>query len=242
MEKTKYIFDTTDLECKSNVLFAYQLADLAYKNESEIRRRVIELCGTNCKVDFLFGENIFGFIVDFRNVLFISFRGSQTIGDWISNFDIRLRPAFCGHVHYGFSKALESIPVSKISSIIMNINGQRIICLTGHSRGGALAVLAAALIKRNGYNVTALYTYGQPRVGAKTFAQWWYCNMDCIYLRIVNGYDIVASLPPEKIDLIFIVKTLLFVIELIVTMPFFVIAKILKNLIKNKHYTNGGII
>lgn len=38
------------------------------------------------------------------------------------------------------------------------------IYITGHSLGGALALFAAVELSLN-YTVTAVYTYGQPRVG-----------------------------------------------------------------------------
>jgi len=42
--------------------------------------------------------------------------------------------------------------------------------LTGHSLGGALAVLAAHILAAQGFNIHSVYTFGQPRVGDANFA------------------------------------------------------------------------
>jgi len=45
--------------------------------------------------------------------------------------------------------------------------------VTGHSLGGAVATLTAAELSTNtNYNVADVYTYGEPRVGNKKFADW----------------------------------------------------------------------
>lgn len=69
--------------------------------------------------------------------------------------------------------------------------------VTGHSLGGALAVVAALDIKATFGRVEQLYTYGQPRVGNQHFA-------DYLTSQVPNGYhvvhyaDIVPHLPPLK--------------------------------------------
>lgn len=45
--------------------------------------------------------------------------------------------------------------------------------VTGHSLGGALAILAAADIKSVGHKVDEVYTFGQPRVGNVAFSKWY---------------------------------------------------------------------
>lgn len=68
------------------------------------------------------------------------------------------------------------------------------IVLTGHSLGGALALLAAAYIHSIYVNVDQLYTMGQPRVGNNNFAQFM-TNLIPNTFRIVNYADVVPRIP-----------------------------------------------
>ncbi|GLR25087.1 hypothetical protein GCM10007875_01740 [Limnobacter litoralis] len=65
----------------------------------------------------------------------------------------------------------------------------------GHSLGGALANLNAALLQMRGYNV-ALYTLGSPRVGYLSFAHdMTKCIPETQIRRIMNPADPVAMVP-----------------------------------------------
>lgn len=74
--------------------------------------------------------------------------------------------------------------------------------ITGHSLGGALAVLAAALIysERQLAGLRPLlkgvYTYGQPMVGGPTFARHFDEKFGKKLFRHIYGNDIVPRLPP----------------------------------------------
>ncbi|EYC43147.1 hypothetical protein Y032_0502g2632 [Ancylostoma ceylanicum] len=68
---------------------------------------------------------------------------------------------------------------------------------TGHSLGGALAALAAVRTAKQGYrkrNQITIYTFGEPRVGDKTFAT----NFDALVpnsYRVVFRRDIIPHIP-----------------------------------------------
>lgn len=64
--------------------------------------------------------------------------------------------------------------------------------LTGHSHGGALAVLAATELNKL-YHIAAVYTFGAPRVGNKAFAR--HVEEDIRVYRIVNSKDFVPYFP-----------------------------------------------
>jgi lipase (class 3) len=74
--------------------------------------------------------------------------------------------------------------------------------ITGHSLGGALAVLATAIISVDP-GLTAIkeqlrgvYTYGQPMVGGKVFAKKFEQELGDMLFRHVYKADIVPRLPP----------------------------------------------
>jgi triacylglycerol lipase len=96
-----------------------------------------------------------------------------------------------GRVHAGFAQVFREIS-SDIDTIVQRRRpGQRLF-LAGHSLGGALATLAAAHIDPN--DITAVYTYGSPRIGDSVFA----ANLPSDrYFRCVYGQDWVATVPPD---------------------------------------------
>lgn len=65
--------------------------------------------------------------------------------------------------------------------------------VTGHSLGAAMAMLYASQTTNP---VTALYTYGQPRVGNEEFCKFAEGKLQGKYYRIVNKPDIVTDVPP----------------------------------------------
>jgi triacylglycerol lipase len=105
-------------------------------------------------------------------------------------FDAQLLPAPWsrgGKVHQGFLNAFNPgwkalLPVLQTITVP--------IFYTGHSLGGALAVLAASERKPR-----ATYVYGCPRVGNAAFA----ATVPAPLYRIVNNHDIVPTLPPEEL-------------------------------------------
>jgi hypothetical protein len=110
----------------------------------------------------------------------VAFRGSASLRNWITDAEFhrtlltpvagRSRPK----VHQGFRTALNSV----LDPLIDALGGcpppaaprvARPLYLTGHSLGGALAVLAALELSRLGFPVARVYTFGQPRVGNRDF-------------------------------------------------------------------------
>jgi hypothetical protein len=74
--------------------------------------------------------------------------------------------------------------------------------ITGHSLGGALAILCALEFCRELLPVSGVYTFGQPRVGNAAFANLFDatftpggCNLKDITFRMVNQNDIVPRTP-----------------------------------------------
>ena len=68
--------------------------------------------------------------------------------------------------------------------------------ITGHSLGGALAMIAAKKITHKGGNA-ACYTFGSPRVGDEV----WISNIKTPLYRVVNAADCVTMLPPGAVPI-----------------------------------------
>src|SRR5258708_4320788 len=68
---------------------------------------------------------------------------------------------------------------------------------TGHSLGGALAVLAAARAAAARRAISAVYTFGMPRTGNAAFADDYNRRLGDRTYRLVYGSDIVPTVPPS---------------------------------------------
>ncbi|WP_437715631.1 lipase family protein [Sorangium sp. So ce448] len=75
--------------------------------------------------------------------------------------------------------------------------------ITGHSLGGAIAAIAAALIHADEELgafrevLRGVYTFGQPMVGGKAFARKCHTDFGARLFRHVYHWDVVPSLPPR---------------------------------------------
>jgi triacylglycerol lipase len=133
-------------------------------------------------------------VLDQPNVRVIAFRGTDEYADWRTNLNILFRAIAWGRVHRGFCDAAASFwPEIGRHVADARANGRRV-WVTGHSLGGAIAVLAAAkLLCEDTESVEGLCTFGQPPVGGRTFRM----NCDRVlgerYVRVVNHTDTVVD-------------------------------------------------
>lgn len=182
---------------------AYALAlasKLAYANENVVINKLIEQ-GFNGK--FITGSQTDTqlFIAHSGSVIVIAFRGTEKIpDDWCIDAKMAFRDTVHGRIHTGFDDALSSV-WDELVETLENVHqyGQSL-WITGHSLGGALAVLAAARltldIDKSIYkSISGLYTFGQPRVGDRTFVTALDNAIKPRYFRLVNDNDIVPRIP-----------------------------------------------
>ena len=105
----------------------------------------------------------------------------------------------CSKVHRGFERALNSIWEKLYAALggcaVFNVQNCKPIFVTGHSLGGALAILAALSLDRNGFQVAQVYTFGQPRVGNGDFKKRYDAALGDKTFRVVYEEDIVARIP-----------------------------------------------
>jgi pimeloyl-ACP methyl ester carboxylesterase len=139
-------------------------------------------------------QNVQGYSCGNEEVALLAFRGTSNIGQWLR--DAQFIPArhFWGTVHQGFLDGINSLETDLQAFDQLAKNAKQV-WVTGHSLGGALAVLAAARLKSKGIT-SSLYTYGQPRVGFGDFADRFAVELPGRLIRFVNQSDIVPRVPP----------------------------------------------
>lgn len=123
----------------------------------------------------------------------LAFRGSDpvTLPNWLTDVVVRLveRGEYDGRVHLGFSSVLRR-SWGKVETILEAAQDKPLF-LTGHSMGGALAVLTACRLSRAGRPPVATYSFGAPRVGDPVFC----AGYELPTYRVVNRLDLVPELP-----------------------------------------------
>lgn len=96
-------------------------------------------------------------------------------------------------IHSGFYAAFENLK-NQIEIALKNINRDGYaLYITGHSLGGALALLATKYLASD--SVGACYTFGSPRVASSQFGD----SIKTPIYRIVNSADLVPRVPPAYI-------------------------------------------
>lgn len=147
-------------------------------------------------------EPLFGTITTSTNkdTIWITFRASKTVTDWISNGFLqqkRLNGSNSILIHEGFMNIYNSIS-EQIFNILNTKNKKQNIIVSGHSLGGAIAVITAWHLYKHGFDNIVLYTFGCPKVGGKGFINN-VNNSSIVYYRIINTNDIIPANPPAVV-------------------------------------------
>lgn len=127
---------------------------------------------------------------NFAGMFVVVFRGTEptSMADLKSDLTANLMAApGGGRVHTGFYRAYEK--VGDILKEDIKEAGALPVYITGHSLGGALALVATRYIGSD--SVGATYTFGGPRVGDDEFFQ----RIKTPVYRVVNAADGVARIP-----------------------------------------------
>src|SRR5262245_54808408 len=148
-----------------NALALCNAALLTYSDQAGVQRFLEKWQFSD--VDLLRGFHTQGFVARQGNTVVVAFRGTEPINadDWLSDVNYHQRqllPDVPGLVHGGFARALEEVLPPMVDAVMKSSRGiTPRLFITGHSLGGALAVLAAAVLQfQLSQDVAAVYTYG----------------------------------------------------------------------------------
>jgi hypothetical protein len=185
-------FDPTD-SCfsRANALYLAHASDIAYHRAPAAgagERLGLKATAFRHKV-----TRTRGFLGVCENYAVLAFRGTDpvTLPNWLTDAVVRLveRGEYEGRVHLGFSSVLRRS--WKQVERILEAAEDKPLFLTGHSMGGALAVLTACRLAKMGRPPVATYTFGSPRVGDPAFCE----GYTQPTYRVVNRLDLVPEMP-----------------------------------------------
>nr|AEE61324.1 lipase [Thermomyces dupontii] len=139
-----------------------------------------------------------------NRLIVLSFRGSRSLENWIGNINLDLKGIddICSGCkgHDGFTSSWRSVAntlTQQVQNAVREHPDYRVV-FTGHSLGGALATVAGASLRGNGYDID-VFSYGAPRVGNRAFAEFLTAQTGGTLYRITHTNDIVPRLPPREL-------------------------------------------
>jgi hypothetical protein len=129
----------------------------------------------------------------------VAFRGTTDLRNWLTDLDCAWDLEDGCRVHRGFARALDSVQGQITEEILARRGDGKRIWLTGHSLGGALAMLYAWRFfnARLEAPFAGIYTFGQPRVGNAAFRDIYNFTHELFRgtFRVVHGDDVVPRMP-----------------------------------------------
>lgn len=127
-----------------------------------------------------------------RGATIVAFSGTDPlkIEDWITDFTI-VKSA--EDLDSGFQAAVATVWPTISAAIENRPASEQALFFTGHSMGGALAIIAAG---QSSVKATAVYTFGSPRTGGSLFASSYTPKLGDATFRLIDGADVVPTLPP----------------------------------------------
>ena len=142
--------------------------------------------------------NARGFVATTQTDIVIALRGSWELADWQNNFHLWQESCVTGgQVHAGFKTAAHQLAHLLAPALRQNRRHRaKQLWLTGHSSGGAIAILLAHQFKLLGIAVTGIYTYGAPKVADGLYARS-YPLRNRLHAFKTTG-DIIPNLPASR--------------------------------------------
>lgn len=157
------------------------------------------------QIDFLddHSTSFQAFVGSNEKYVVVSFAGTSDVVDYLTDVTFASKPepfpGIPGRVHTGFVNVLGKSWPRLLELVKKHTASHKPVILTGHSLGGAQAVLSATRLSLLGYKIDSLYIYAVPRVGDKTYAQFVSHLFPNRIYRFVNNEDVVPRLPPPRV-------------------------------------------
>ncbi|NBO38370.1 lipase family protein [bacterium] len=117
-----------------------------------------------------------GFWAEHEEFILLAIRGTQEPLDLLTDVDVQLEQAdnssgSQGRVHRGFNSAAHTLfPHAQKAALTAKAKNKALI-VTGHSLGGAIALLTALRLEKLNFPVHSIWSFGAPQVGDERFVE-----------------------------------------------------------------------
>lgn len=181
----------------NEILKFAELANIAYAEEIQISKKADEFNYKLTKYKSIPGEEVSFFLLsnDETQEQIIVTRGTANLENVMVDMAFNLVPNqnLGISLHQGFSSS-----ATKIFQLLKpSLKKEYQIHTTGHSLGGAIAVILAMFLSDEGYKIKDVITFGQPKVTNVSGVNK-YNKLNII--RIVTEKDLVPLVPPVDIS------------------------------------------
>jgi triacylglycerol lipase len=177
------------------------LAGAAYGEKVDIQKTLSDLKLPFIQTAVLPGSEVSYFLTNIhqeqssnkqaKTVQMIAVRGTANLQNVMVDLDVNFvqDKILNIQVHQGFASAAQAV----YNHVKPLLKKDMAVQTTGHSLGGAVAVILAMYLQKDGYNIQPFMTFGQPKVsnvgGTQAFP-------DLPLTRVVTKEDIVPLVPP----------------------------------------------
>ncbi len=154
------------------------------------------------------GVDTQAFVAVRNDAVVVAFRGTEPTNpvDYFTDFttarvafEDKFRFSGWGNIWGGWADGVLAVLPELLEKLAKYDDEKHALWITGHSLGGALAtVLAAVVANLSDHPIQGVYTYGQPRVGDPDFCRRYTQALGDRTFRHVNDHDLVPHVPPRR--------------------------------------------
>ena len=138
---------------------------------------------------------------DATKVHTIALRGTKTMGNVMD--DAEMYSVVCDIINATLHKGINDVKKGIKKGLTPHLNEGYSLQITGHSLGGASAILLAVDYALNGWKIDSVVTFGSPRVGKTDFLKVLQDLQNAGQIgpvvRVVELDDIIPHLPPRTV-------------------------------------------
>ena len=188
---------------------AYVLIQTAWLTEQEIPVAQAQFSKWGFKDSKLFDMPEIGaraYVAEHEGFVLVTFRGTTTPAEFVSN--AVFVPAEVSEYHnttsdkpsmsHGGILSAHRIVRSEVHQLMLDANAlHKPVIFAGHSRGGALSTLQAAYFASQGGNISAIYTFAQPRSSNSSLRESLENTFGDRYYRMDYEFDVTPQVPPS---------------------------------------------
>lgn len=173
-----------------------EISNVAYSDDDD-QKVFIKQLGAS-EVQPISRGSSHGVVASNDKVVVIAFRGTKDAADWLTDSRIIGHRVADGRMHRGFFGAVDVIFKDIYEEAIRQGAAKKAVWITGHSLGGAMAVVFTYRAVNDKELVpSGVITFGQPLVLSTTLAQFMLDKFEYRYIRFVNNWDPVTRLLPN---------------------------------------------